>query len=354
MHSEHTTILIVDDEPQIRRMLRRILQPRGFECLEADGVPEALAVLDANAVDLVLSDINMDRGSGLDLVSELKPRIPDLAVVMVTSTDDARVAVEALARGAYGYVMKPFQINEIVIQVDNALRRRELELEHRDSQWILEHRVWRATDALRRTQEEVALRLIAASEYRDNETGAHIRRIGLYAAEMGRLLGWDESRIHDIRVAAPMHDVGKIGIPDNILQKPGKLEADEWGVMKTHAIIGQRILAGTGIPLMDMASHISAGHHEWWNGKGYPEGVVGDATPLEARIVAVLDVYDALTHDRCYKPAWPEEKAVAVIEEEAGTHFEPDLVRLFVDNIATMRAIRLSLPEEPNDPNARN
>jgi putative two-component system response regulator len=265
---------------------------------------------------------------------------------MVTSTADARVAVEALERGAYGYVMKPFQINEIVIQVDNALRRRDLELAHRDQEALLNQRVRSATEALRRTQEEVALRLIAAAEYRDNETGAHIRRLGLYAAAMGELLGWEVDRIDQIRMAAPMHDVGKIGIPDAILQKKGKLTPEEWEIMKTHAEIGRRILSDTKIPLLDMGAEVAGGHHERWDGGGYPAGLKGEAIGIEARIVAIVDVYDALTHKRCYKPAWPEEEAIAHIQSQTGSHFDPDLVDLFVANLDTMRAIRMSNPDE--------
>ena len=341
-----TTILVVDDEPQIRRMLRRILEPRGYLCLEAGGVNEAVEVLDRETIELVLSDINMQDGSGLDLILEIQPRIPDVSVIMVTSTDDASVAVKALERGAYGYVMKPFQINEIIIQVENALRRRELEIEHRNQEAVLTHRVRKATDALRRTQEEVALRLIAASEYRDNETGSHIRRLGLYAAEMAKELGWSVSRVEQIRAAAPMHDIGKIGIPDAILQKPESLTPDEWKVMQTHAEIGQRILSGTDIPLLDMAAQIAGGHHERWNGGGYPSGLKGELIPLSARIVAVADVYDALTHARCYKPAWPEDKATELIQARAGEHFDPDLVVLFMDNLSVMREIRIGTPDE--------
>ncbi len=265
---------------------------------------------------------------------------------MVTSSSDVSIAVEALTCGAYGYVIKPFRMDEILIQVDNALRRRDLEIAYRDREATLQQRVRQATGALRKTQEEVVFRLVAAAGYRDNETGAHIRRIGLYSAQLARLLYWNQDLVDTIRLAAPMHDVGKIGIPDRILQKPGKLDPDEWSVMQTHSALGEELLKGSDIPSLMMASRIARSHHERWNGTGYPDQLAGEGIPVEARIVGLVDVYDALTHARCYKPAWPEEKALALIEEEAGQHFDPTLAQLFIDHHREIQSIRLSLEDD--------
>ena len=345
MMEGHPPILIVDDEPQVRQVLRRILEPRGYDCREAESVATAIAELEMAPVDLILSDVNMPGGSGLELVKYRQKHCPDTAIIMITALDNTQVAIEALVLGAYGYVIKPFEINEIVINAANALRRRKLEIHHRQTQEELEQQVREKTEAIRTSREEIALRLIAASEYRDNETGGHIRRIGLYAAEMGRLLDFSEEQCDLIRVAAPMHDVGKIGIPDAILQKAGKHTPEEWEVMMTHTRIGASILGGTNIPLLDMARSIALSHHERWNGKGYPKGLAAEAIPREARMVAIVDVYDALTHARVYKPAWPEDEALALLVSERGQHFDPTLLDVFLNNIELMRRIRTSNPD---------
>ena len=343
MTGQKGRILIVDDEPQVRQVLRRILEPRGYAANEADSVAAAKERLATGSYELVLSDVSMPGGNGLELVRHLKGG--DTAIIMITALDNSAVAIEALVQGAYGYVIKPFEINEIVINVENALRRRTLEIESRRTQEILEQRVREQTEEIRASREEIALRLIAASEYRDNETGAHIRRIGLYAAEMGRLLGFEPGNLDLIRVAAPMHDIGKIGIPDRILQKPGKHEPEEWITMMTHTRIGSEILGGTQIPLLNMARKIALSHHEKWEGNGYPEKLREHEIPLEARIVAIVDVYDALTHARVYKPAWPEPEAIDHLASQRGKHFDPELLDVFLGNVPTMRAIRLNNPD---------
>ncbi|GMV42582.1 MAG: hypothetical protein AMXMBFR64_42980 [Myxococcales bacterium] len=343
MTEKKATILITDDEPQVRQVLRRILEPRGYVCLEADCVATAKRHLAESSIALVLSDVSMPGETGLELVRHV--RGTDTAIIMITALDNSTVAIEALVQGAYGYVIKPFEINEIVINVENALRRRTLEIDSRRTQEILEQRVREQTEEIRASREEIALRLIAASEYRDNETGGHIRRIGLYAAELGGLLGFSPTDVDLIRVAAPMHDVGKIGIPDAILQKPGKHTPDEWDIMMTHTRIGAEILGGTQIPLLNMARKIALCHHEKWDGGGYPQKLQGETIPVEARIVAIVDVYDALTHARVYKPAWPEPEAIAHLRSQAGAHFDPDLLDTFLENLGVMRDIRLSNPD---------
>ncbi|MFW5966153.1 MAG: HD domain-containing phosphohydrolase [Persicimonas sp.] len=338
-------ILIVDDEDRVRRSLERILSTADYECREASDVDEAIEILEAEDIALVLTDIRMPGRSGLELVTYVKSLEPHTVCITVTALDNTEVAVDALSRGAYAYVIKPFDLNEILIQVESALRRRELELAQRKLQHELERQVRQQTERLRRSREEIALRLIAASQYRDTETGAHIRRIGLYTAEMARHMGMDQSAIDTLRVAAPMHDIGKIGIPDSILLKPGKLTDEEFEEMKRHTVIGASILRGSNTPLLKLAETIALEHHEWWDGTGYPRQIAGEEIALEARMVAVADVFDALTHDRVYKEAWPVEKALQLIEDEAGTHFDPDVAQLFLDHSERMERIRSDNPE---------
>ncbi len=344
------TVLIVDDMPIIRVTLRRILEKEGFTCLEAANGEEALGVLDDRGAELVLADIHMPVMDGMELVTALKPRIPEIAVVMVSSVEETRTAVEAIQMGAYGYVHKPFEPREILVQVNSAFRRRMLEIEHRDRERVLAQKVREQTLEIRESREEIALRLISASEERDNESGAHVRRIGLYAAEMGALLGWGQAQVDAIRGAAPMHDIGKIGIPDAILQKPGALTEDEWKLMKRHTSLGARILRQSRVAFIQMGARIAACHHEKWDGSGYPKGLAGEAIPVEARITAIADVYDALSHKRHYKEPWPEERVVQVLREGRGAHFDPDLLDLFLSNLDAMRAIRENNLDQPPGP----
>lgn len=346
---DQASILIVDDLPIVRLSLQRILGKAGYRCREAEDVPQAMSALEEEASDLVLSDIQMPGASGLDLVKALKPRIPDISVVMVSSLEDAETAIECLQQGAFGYVLKPFQPREILVQVNGALRRRMLEIAFRDREAQLAQKVREQTVEIRDSREEIAFRLIAASEHRDNETGMHVRRIGLFAAEMARLLGWNQDGIDTIQAAAPMHDIGKIGVPDAILQKPGSLTEEQWVVMKRHTTMGATILKGSTVPFIQMGARISVGHHEKWDGSGYPKGLQGEQITLEARITSLVDVFDALSNRRYYKDPWPEHQVIELIRRNRGTHFDPSLVDLFLANLHRFRAILLAHPDEPHD-----
>ncbi len=341
-----TTILSVDDQPLVRLAVSRILENKGFQCLQAENFDQAMEQLNSKAVDLVLCDLHMPGRSGLDLVAALADRIPEVAIVMVSSTDDTDLAMECLEKGAYGYVLKPFKAREILIQVNSALRRRMLELDYRDRERVLAQKVREQTVEIRGSRDEISFRLLAASEQRDTETGSHIRRIGLYAAEMARLLDWNEESVDCIHAAAPMHDIGKIGVPDRILQKPGALDEQEWVLMKQHTVIGAKILQGSSVPFIHMGATIAVCHHEKWDGTGYPKGLHSTQTPLEARITALVDVYDALSQKRCYKEAWPEEEVLTFMAERRGTHLDPALIDLFLKHISVFREIRESNPDE--------
>lgn len=264
---------------------------------------------------------------------------------MVTGMGDRQTAIQTLQAGAYGYIVKPFDQNEILINVASALERRRLVLESEDYQHRLEVEVRERTAEIRQREEEIALRLVAASEWRDNETGAHIRRIGLYSATIAEALGWSKRDVDDIRVAASMHDIGKIGVPDAILLKPGKLTPEEFNVIKKHTLIGAAMLENTGISLLQTAREIALRHHERFDGNGYPGALAGEDIPLSARIVSVVDVYDALVHERVYKPAIPEAEALKIMEAEAGAHFDPNVFSAFINRLPEIREIRLQFRE---------
>src|SRR5918995_189996 len=347
-------ILIVDDEDQIRTLLARLLSAHGYECLAAESAAAARRVLNDAEIALVLSDVNMPGESGIDFSNEVLAQYPDTAVIMVTGMDDRRYAEAATEQGAYGYILKPFKPNELIINVGNALRRRALEIENRGHRERLEQTVLERTSALRdtiaqlessdlelrRLREETIRRLSWAAEFRNQETGEHIVRMSLYCALLARLAGLDAQRAEDIRVASPMHDVGKIGIPDRILLKPGRLSEDERAVLEAHTEMGHRILAGSGVELLDLAAVMALTHHEWMDGAGYPSGAAGEDIPIEGRICAIADVFDALTSDRVYRPSFPPDEARSLMLEGRGTQFDPDLLDLFLGSFDDVLAIR--------------
>jgi putative two-component system response regulator len=336
-------ILVVDDEPSITRLVAQQLNGKGYACETCSSSAEAVERIHAGDFALVISDINMPGMSGIKLLARVKGSKPDVAFIMLTAVDDHATAVRALELGAFGYIIKPFEANELFINVSNALRRRELEMERDRYEERLERDVQERTVEIRATQEQVIVRLVAASGFRDEETGEHIRRMGEYAAILARTMGWNEKATEEIRLAAPMHDVGKIGVADAILRKPGKLTAEEFERMKEHTRIGARILEGSRIALLDLARDIALFHHEKWDGSGYPQGLRGETIPPCARIVAVCDVYDALATDRVYRRALPEEQVLAIMREGRGTHFDPRLLDLFLDQLPAFQAVRMRI-----------
>jgi putative two-component system response regulator len=333
-------ILVVDDEPHISGLLSQLITAKGYGCQVCDSGARALEAIAAGDCALVISDINMPGMSGIELLSTVKRSHPDIAFIMLTAIDDHGTAVRSLELGAFGYIIKPFEANELFINISSALRRRELELDRDRYEERLEREVWARTAEIRATQEQIIVRLVTASGCRDEETGEHIRRMGEYAAILARASGWNEAEAEVIRLAAPMHDVGKMGVPDAILKKPGKLTREEFEQIKEHTRIGARILEGSEIALLELAREIALNHHEKWNGGGYPNGLSGEAIPLSARIVAVCDVYDALVTDRVYRPALPEDKALAIMKEGRGTHFDPRVFDRFLEHLPEIHAIR--------------
>jgi putative two-component system response regulator len=338
------TVLVVDDDDAIRHMIARILARSGYACSEAPDPAAALTLADEIPFDLVMCDVNMPGGSGLGLVRDLRERHPDIAVLMVSGMDDPKTAALAIDSGAYGYIVKPFESNEILIAADNALRRAQLEIENRVHRKHLEllvaertsdltatvERLSQAERALRASQEEAIRRLAHAAEFRDPTTGAHLNRISRTCGLLAEHIGLGSSRAELIRIASPMHDIGKIGVSDEILRKPGKLSADEMDEMRKHPLMGREILAGSDSELLQVGGVIALTHHERWDGGGYPYQLEREAIPIEGRIVALADVFDALTSERPYKVAFEVDHALTLMKDERGRHFDPDLLDAFL------------------------
>ena len=353
-------ILVVDDEPSAIRTLSRLLRKYGYECEVASSVVEARAALATRSFALVLSDMNMPGESGLELLESVARDHQDTATVMVTGMDDTAMAERALAMGAYGYVIKPYEANAMLINISNALRRRSLEIENRRHRERLEDMVqertkelWNALVQLEQAHGEIKFsrqetieKLSMAAEFRDDDTAAHIHRMSCYCELIAGKLGMDTDRRELLRVASAMHDVGKIGIPDSILLKPGTLTDEEFETMKHHAKIGFRILAGSRSELLQVAASIAHTHHEWWDGSGYPRKISGEEIPIEGRIAAIADVFDALTSNRVYRRAFNLGEAVEMMSAERGTHFDPRLLDLFLGSLQDVVRIKEGLEEE--------
>jgi PAS domain S-box-containing protein len=447
-------VLVVDDERSIRELIARMVTATGHRVETASSAAEAREWLVSQEFALAICDLRMPGESGISLVRWIREEHPGVAVLIATSANDAVMADAALAAGAYGYLTKPFKRNEVAINVVDALRRRQLEIENREfrehlerryrglvarlpaivylweagadgkcyyvspaiesvlgyapEEWLTDPRLWanrlhpedhdrvvaeelksretgkdlaceyrmlskdgrlvwirdeavmitndgapnylqglmydvssekEAQASLRRSREETIRRLSHAAELRDDDTGAHIERVSRYCELIAERLGFDPEFCEQLRIASPMHDVGKIGIADAILLKPGPFDADERAEMERHAEIGHRILAGSAADLLDLAATIAWTHHERFDGSGYPRGLEGEEIPLEGRIAAVADVFDALTSNRVYRPALPYAEAVALMRAERGSHFDPRILDAFLEADREIRAI---------------
>lgn len=352
-----TDLLLVDDDPALRSWERRVLEMQRYSCREAGDVPEARSALAESQYALALLDVNLPGGSGMDLLAEVRGRWPATAVLMVTGEDDLALATSAIELGASGYLVKPVGAGELVINVTNALfhRRRELDLLRRlnaleSSRAQAEQELRHALDdgggdAVGLLESETVHRLVRLAEFRDAQTGQHLVRMGRYCELVGIELGLDPHWCAQLRLASELHDVGKVAIPDSILLKPGRLTDSERQVMETHAEIGYRILRGSDSELLRTAATIALTHHERWDGSGYPRGLAGVAIPVEGRIAAVADVFDALTSDRVYRPAFPAGMAVEMMEAERERHFEPSALDALQRAFAEVESVRQALAD---------
>lgn len=315
-------LLLVDDEPTNLQVLRQILQA-DYRLLFATDGARALELARAQQPDLILLDVMMPGMDGLAVCQALKAEAATAAipVIFVTALSDSLDEARGFDVGCVDYIAKP-----VSAPVVRARVRTHLSLVRMDE--------------LRESRLQVIQRLGRAAEYKDNETGMHVIRMSHFARLLALAAGCDAQWADDLMHAAPMHDVGKIGIPDAILQKPGKLTSEEWAIMRTHPEIGAQIIGEHPSGVLRLARSLALEHHEKWDGSGYPAGLAGEAISLEARIVALADVFDALTSERPYKAAWPVEQAMALITEQAGQHFDPALVALFVPLLPQLLQVR--------------
>jgi putative two-component system response regulator len=328
------TILVVDDTPENIDVLKGILESR-YSIRAATNGPLALKIIDKINPDLILLDVMMPGMSGYEVCRILKsnPETARIPVIFVTAMSEIEDEQKGFDAGAVDYITKPVHPAIVLSRVNT-------HLVLADQQRACEETVRRRTSELEESQRAAIYMLGEAGHYNDNDTGVHIWRMTAYAAALARTVHWSVNQIKLLELASPMHDTGKIGIPDTILKAPRKLTPDEWEIMRTHTEVGYRILSMNDTPLFKMAAEIALNHHEKWDGSGYPNGISGEDIPQSARIVAVADVFDALTMRRPYKEAWPIEKSLEVLRKDAGSHFDPDLVDRFIDIEPEIRAIK--------------
>ena len=335
------TILIVDDNPANTDLLRWMLEDEGFDHVRVlNDARMVEAELQTHPVDLLVLDIRMPHIDGFAIMEQLNTEYAhlNLPVVVITAEDGNRE--RALNLGATDFITKPFQNWEVLLRINNALQNRLYFKREQARADELEAVVKARTEEVEETQLEIVRRLARAGEYRDNETGMHVMRMSHMCHHLAIRLGCEESYCELLLRASPLHDVGKIGISDTILLKPGRLDDAERQIMENHAQIGFDILTGHHSELMNMAADIALCHHEKWDGSGYPRGLKGEEIPLGARIAALCDVADALLSKRPYKDAWPLERVINLMQEESGHHFDPTLVDLFLQELTQIQKIR--------------
>jgi len=346
--NDQARILIIDDEPINLTILSKLLARQGYtQLVLIRDSREALDRYREMRPDLILLDIFMPHLDGYQVMEQLNalndPLLPPIIIISAQSGREFRL--KALGSGARDFVANPFDQDELLMRVRNLL---DVHLAHRllyDQKAVLEDMVRVRTEALQRTRLQVVRRLGRAAELRDCDTGMHIIRMSKISAALARHHGWSMADCELMLHASPMHDVGKIGIPDAILRKPGKLDLDEWAVMKTHTTLGADILRDDANDLLQLASVIAVSHHEKWDGSGYPNGLSEDAIPEAGRIVAVADVFDALISSRTYKEAWPVEMAIAYIQDNSGIHFDPAVAASFQKCLPEILAIHMTHKE---------
>ena len=328
-------ILVVDDDAADLRALDRLLRRAGYgEIVTTSDPREVITRFMETPPDLVLLDLHMPYMDGFEVLEVLSPHIGGstyLPVLVLTGDPSPEIRRSALAAGARDFVAKPFESVEVLLRIKNLLETRYLHLELRRHNESLEEKVRDRTAHLAEAQLETLRRLAVAAEYRDDITGRHAERVGLLGAHIAARVGMEDERVRLLRWAATLHDVGKIGVPDAILMKEGRLTEEEFWVMKSHTRNGARILSGSRFPLLQMAEEIALTHHEWWNGQGYPDGLSGEDIPLTGRVVAVADVFDSLTHERPYKRSSSFDEAVETMKAVRGQHFDPAAFDAFLE-----------------------
>lgn len=350
MDNNKPVILVVDDQFQNVELLEAYLVPQGYDIVKAANGKEALELLASNPIDLILLDVMMPGMDGFEVARKVRQDSTHklLPIILVTALQDTEDRVKGIEAGCDDFLSKPFDQDELLARVHSLLKVKayndllanyRTELEAEVAQRTAELK--RAFEKLKAASLDTIYRLTVAAEYNDNGTGAHIKRMSHYAAAVARKMGLDEHAVEAILYAAPMHDIGKIGIPNHILRKPGKLDPAEWEILKQHPLIGAKILEGSDAEFIQLAEIIAHSHQEKWDGSGYPDQLQGTEIPLICRIVSIADVFDALTSKRPYKEAFTVEASFAIIREGRGSHFDPDVVDAFFaiqDEILSIKA----------------
>ena len=336
-------VLVVDDNPDQLDLMEVMLRKHRYTNVELTSDPTCVASsYAAQPYDLILLDMEMPVMNGVDVMRQLKGELKGafMPVIVLTAHEGADIRLQALKEGARDYISKPFVDTEFAHRIRNHLEVRMLYNERETQNEILEQRVSERTAELKETQTEILRRLAKAGEFRDNDTGNHVQRVSHSCRALGKAAGMDEQAMEMIYMASPLHDIGKIGVPDHILLKKGRLNDEEQVIMRKHVDYGVELLSNHPARVLQVACSIAQNHHEKWDGTGYPNALAGESIPIDARIVAICDVFDALTSVRPYKVAWTAESAVAFLNEQAGSHFDPRLVKLFVAILPEILVIR--------------
>jgi putative two-component system response regulator len=347
MKNRSARILIADDLEDNVTVLTRLLTRHGYEHIRATTDSSTVVELFVEfEPDIVLLDLHMPGLDGVAVIERLNALIAPgtyLPILVLTGDTSAEAKRRTLTAGAKDFLNKPFDISEALLRIRNLLETRRLHVELARTNALLERKVVARTRQLVASQIEILERLAAAVEFRDDDTGQHTRRVGHIAAELARVCGLSPSEQALVRRAAPLHDVGKVAVPDSILLKPDRLTAEERSIMQRHSATGAHILARGRSPLLRMAEQIAMSHHERWDGTGYPHGLAGEAIPIAARLTSVADIFDALSHDRPYRRAWPRERVLAELESQSGVGLDPRIVAACLRNTVHSRFV---MPDE--------